>query len=342
MQTLNDETTESLLCLYSGVLEELRRRGLVRSNNNPAADYSERIAARALGLTLTDKSQKGHDATDTEGLRYQIKCRRLTSRNTSREMGILRNMQSRLFDRLVGILFDAQFRVFRACVVPFDVVQNRAAFNEHAKGHKFHLHDDVWGEPGVLDVTEQFITSATQVCEECDGRILLGVQQTVPLPEAADYQVQVREKGQCERTSRTSKTDRTLFDVTVAGETYRALGKGRAILRVVQRLVTGGTDPQEIADAMEEPLQKRWRSVRGEIGATTFRISALEKTGYCPTFDERRWFCQDGDLIHFGGRTYAFTNQWGAGDWRDAMNRIIAAFPESAIKFTPNSRRWNM
>lgn len=166
MRILSSESTESLLCLFGDVLEELKQRGLLRSNNNPASDFSETIAMRALGLKLADKSQKGHDAIDSEGLRYQIKCRRLTSQNTSRELGILRNLQSRPFDRLVGILFDAQFRVMRACVIPFEVVQSRVAFSEHARGHKFYLRDEVWDKPGVLDVTEQFIVTAAQVCKE--------------------------------------------------------------------------------------------------------------------------------------------------------------------------------
>ena len=168
MLALRNETTESLLRLYSELPKELSRRGLLRSNNNPANDYSEAIAIRALGLTLAGKSQKGHDATDAGGLRYQIKSRRLTSPNGSRELGIFRDFESRPFDRLVGVLFDVHFRVFRACVVPFEVVKSRVAFNEYTNGHKYHLRDEVWSKPGVVDVTALFIATSAEVCKACD------------------------------------------------------------------------------------------------------------------------------------------------------------------------------
>jgi len=45
-----------LLVLHSQVLEELRRGGLTRTANSPVADLAERVAARALNLTLAEKS----------------------------------------------------------------------------------------------------------------------------------------------------------------------------------------------------------------------------------------------------------------------------------------------
>lgn len=57
-------STQELLQGYAGTLAELRRRGLIRSGNAPAGDYSEWITARALHGTLVDNfSVKSYDLT---------------------------------------------------------------------------------------------------------------------------------------------------------------------------------------------------------------------------------------------------------------------------------------
>ena len=49
-------------------------------------------------------------------------------------------------------------------------------------------------------------------------------------------------------------------------------------------------------------------------------------------FDARRYFCVDGELIHFEGKTYAFTNQWGPHTIR-AMDNMMTAFPDVKISY---------
>ena len=43
---------KELLELYGKLMEELRRRKLVRSSNNPVSDYAEKIVCEKLGLSL--------------------------------------------------------------------------------------------------------------------------------------------------------------------------------------------------------------------------------------------------------------------------------------------------
>lgn len=162
---LKDQPADLLLRLFAETLEELRRRKIVRSSNNPVADYAERIAAHALRLQLIGKSGAGHDGEDASGGRYQIKGRRVTPHNDSRQLSFMRNLDARPFDYLVGIIFDAEFRIHRACVVPFDVVQKRAAFSKHVNAHRLLLRDEVWSVPGVRDVTAEMISSAKAVCQ---------------------------------------------------------------------------------------------------------------------------------------------------------------------------------
>ena len=70
------------------MVDELLSQGDVRSTNNPVADYSEYLTARAFGLTLVASSSIGYDAIGEDDVRYQVKARRLTARNTSRQLGV--------------------------------------------------------------------------------------------------------------------------------------------------------------------------------------------------------------------------------------------------------------
>ena len=54
-----------------------------------------------------------------------------------------------------------------------------------------------------------------------DGRILVDVQQIIPLPEVAEYQVRVNEKKRKEREARTDTRDWTSYDVTLDGRLNR-------------------------------------------------------------------------------------------------------------------------
>lgn len=72
-------STRELLTLFARVLEHLRDREVVRSGNNPVADYCESLVVKALNLKRLGGSNKGCDAVDhLNGTRYEIKGRRIT------------------------------------------------------------------------------------------------------------------------------------------------------------------------------------------------------------------------------------------------------------------------
>ena len=58
-----------------------------------------------------------------------------------------------------------------------------------------------------------------------ERQTLIDVQQVIPLPEAADYQVQVREKKRQERRARQGGADFTRYDVVVDGQVHPAQWK---------------------------------------------------------------------------------------------------------------------
>ncbi len=145
----------SLLLLHSKIGDELRGRGLVRSSNNPVGDIAEYLFCAAYGWTQATSSKAGYDAIDQLGLRYQIKSRRLTAGNTSRQMGALRNLTSQPFDMLAAVLFTSDFQVMRAALIPISVVAAHSKYGIHANAHRFMLHDRIWDQADVLDVTQK-------------------------------------------------------------------------------------------------------------------------------------------------------------------------------------------
>lgn len=148
-------STGDLLALYGEILDELRHRGVVRTGNSPVGDYAELLFARAFGWSLAPNSASGHDASDADGRRFQIKSRRLRHPKASRQLSAIRRLNDKTFDDLAALLFDPACRVTHAIIIPYEVVARRARRVEHTNSWTFILDDSVWDEPGVTDVTRQ-------------------------------------------------------------------------------------------------------------------------------------------------------------------------------------------
>lgn len=71
-----------------------------------------------------------------------------------------------------------------------------------------------------------------------NGHVLVDVQQIIPIPEAADYQIQMKEKTRQERKSRGTGPDFTRFDITIGGQRYPLCGKGMPSLLFANIYVT--------------------------------------------------------------------------------------------------------
>lgn len=153
MSDLKAPTPLELLALHARIGEELRRRGILRSSNNPVGDVAECIFCRAFGWKLAPKSMRDADATDTNKTRYQIKGRRLTSHNQSRQLGALRDLLQKGFDVLAVVLFREDYRVLRAALVPHACVLELATRVERTNSWRFIMRDSVWSISGVRDVT---------------------------------------------------------------------------------------------------------------------------------------------------------------------------------------------
>lgn len=144
-----------LLNAHVEIMEELRTRGVLRSANNPTGDLAEWLFCKAFGWDQAPNSVKGYDATDSDGLRYQIKGRRVHRRNPSRQLSAIRDLNA--FDYLAGVIFDDDFNVSKAAIIPASLLPERIRFSKHTNSHLFFLTDDVWNLPDVQDVTAQIV-----------------------------------------------------------------------------------------------------------------------------------------------------------------------------------------
>lgn len=167
-----------------------------------------------------------------------------------------------------------------------------------------------------------------------ENRVLLDVQQVIPLPEAAEYQVQLKEKTQKEQKAKKNGKDYTKYDVSVRGEVHQSQWKRRAILLVVKALVDERVSPQQIAELIHRPFHKTWFSVAGVDAESFVEQAPTEAQSNGCIFKEIKWFCDKDELLKFEGRTYAFSNQWGKS-WPRAMTLLAEAFPQHKISFTP-------
>jgi hypothetical protein len=164
------------------------------------------------------------------------------------------------------------------------------------------------------------------------GRLLIDVQQVIPLPEAEQYQVQIRKKEVVERAARAQDRDLTRYDVTVGSEVFSNLPKRRAILRVVRGLCNAGIDPEEIGRLITWKPDAI-RSIRGTLDSNTFQQSlAAIPQSRGDKVNPRRYFVGQDELIHANGKTYALTNQWGLSTTK-AIDTLLLQVPTQHISY---------
>jgi len=166
------------------------------------------------------------------------------------------------------------------------------------------------------------------------NEVIVDVQQILPLPEAAEYQVRMRERNEARReaAARASDRDLTKFDIAIDGVVEHRVNKRKAILKVVRALVQSGVTPEEMMRTVPERGDRFFASVAGDLTAADFAAAVTEereRTGR--VFDVGRWFCEDDELLHLHGRTYAVSNQWGTAT-EDVIRRLLASFPDRGVK----------
>jgi len=144
-----------LLHLYDELLNELLTQKIIRTHNNPVADYAEWLVANALSLNLCPNSNKSCDAISKDGIRYQIKARRFSKSKGSRQLSAIRDLDGNGFHFLIAVLFDCNFSVIEAYQIPHNQIAQHARFSEHTNAHLLQLKGPILTAPGVVRIDDQ-------------------------------------------------------------------------------------------------------------------------------------------------------------------------------------------
>lgn len=149
-ESIHAVSDSDLFRIYGLVMEEFKERGLTRSSNNPAADYAELLIARQFGVAPAGGVQTGYDVLTVEGLRIQVKARRLGAGTRPPYYGWIRKLEQREFDKLAAVLFNADFTVSEADLVSWEAVETLARYNDRVGAHRLPLVTPMMrAHPGV-------------------------------------------------------------------------------------------------------------------------------------------------------------------------------------------------
>jgi len=167
-----------------------------------------------------------------------------------------------------------------------------------------------------------------------DGQTFLDVQTVIPIPEAEEYQVRIREKKQKERESRDSARDFTKYDVRLSGQEFKAQSKRWMMFHVVSVALQSGVTPEQVTDAIPWRRNRLFEVFEGTLSAEQAqeRIMQADEGGTIPR--AKRFFCGDGEIFHVDNKTYVLSNQWG-NRALEAVESLASAFPALALGVKP-------
>jgi hypothetical protein len=137
------------------------------------------------------------------------------------------------------------------------------------------------------------------------GRLLLDVQQVIPLPEAADFTIRLRQREAAARIARESSRDYTKYVISTPDTESSPLPKRRAILFLVKALHAAGVPAPTIAAAVPEG---RMKSASGVLVGDELWAAFRSQNGLSEQ-NRIRWFLDDP--LHDGERSWVLFANWG-------------------------------
>lgn len=164
-----------------------------------------------------------------------------------------------------------------------------------------------------------------------DQRTLIDFQQVIPLPEAQQYQVALRDKAIEQAQAKAGARDYTRYDLSIGDTTQTNLPKRRLIYEVVAEAIRRKMTPEQVVASIG--FSEAWLFVSAD--GTLDEAGML---GACPGKPlSKSYFIANAELFHIDGRTYAFTNQWGLRTI-EAVDGIRAQIPPGPpIEYSPTA-----
>ena len=160
-----------------------------------------------------------------------------------------------------------------------------------------------------------------------DGTFL-DIQTVIPLPEAEEYQVRIREKTMKEREIRKRSRDTVRFEVTTEGNQQSNLSSRKMIHHVTRYVISKGKPIEEVVSTIEKVKANPFHVIGRNVSSVEFRRELRAITKDRP----RRFFIDKGELFEVDGKTYALTNQWTTEDAINAADSLSSRYPDLDVQ----------
>ena len=161
-----------------------------------------------------------------------------------------------------------------------------------------------------------------------DDRVLLDVEQVIPLPEAEDLMIQLRKREAKAREARTSGVDRTRYVVISPEGRTEPLPKRRAILSMVEAVAATKVGLASIAGVLSPTKVMQVPGVR--TGEDLYE-ALVEKYPALPQ-NRFRWFLEQP--LTDGRDTWVVSNQWGT-ETEHVLQALVSLAPGQGLGFEP-------
>ncbi|MGL5879951.1 MAG: hypothetical protein ACRC2V_19520, partial [Xenococcaceae cyanobacterium] len=135
------------------------------------------------------------------------------------------------------------------------------------------------------------------------------IEQIIPLPEAEDYQVKVREQSEERRTAAKANRDTTQY--LFMGNVYN---KRKLVLAVINQHINKHSNMsfQELKESFPDELQ-------GNFGVVALQEDAQKI--FTNTGHKRYFIAEDEILLTSDNRKIAVSTQWGVGNINNFIDR---------------------
>ncbi|WP_257291869.1 hypothetical protein [Endozoicomonas sp. ONNA1] len=153
-----------------------------------------------------------------------------------------------------------------------------------------------------------------------EDHLLLNVEQIIPLPEAVDYQVNVRHKKREERAARTDNKDRSLLSLHIDGEPFETGFKKSNI----GYLAVKALEHAELIDEATFEFLRNNTSCAFRLLKTLDEITDNEEK-------YRRYRTQQKAEFFYQGQEYYIARNWGVSNITPFIREIENRFPRIKI-----------
>jgi hypothetical protein len=161
-------------------------------------------------------------------------------------------------------------------------------------------------------------------------RLLLDVQQVIPLPEASELTIQLQRRETQARAARSGDgRDWTQYVIITADGSSEPLRKRRAVLAMVMGLHRAGVPGRALAEVIPH---SRFLPLEGVLSGEAL-TEAFVRTYPGASGRLGRWFLESP--IHDTDKTWVLTKMWGSNTER-ILRRLAGLAPaESGIRYEP-------